>query len=80
MPMRALHSTKAGSAPDTAGKVVTKPCVGFGDPLTVTVAAALSGVGVEPDVDVAVLEELSTLNRGEVVYITPCVEFRNSRK
>lgn len=59
------------------GNVVANAMVGFGDPLTVTVAAEESGEGCEP-LTVALAARM--VNREEVEYIIPCVELRKRRK
>lgn len=60
-----------------AGKVVANCCVGFGEPLMVIVGTLAAGEGG--------LEEGEALGariekRGEVAYMSPCVELRNIRK
>lgn len=64
-------------APDTAGKVVAKPTVGFGPPDTVTVGAEDAGV-IVPFVDDD--PEARIVNRCETAYVTPCVELRKKTK
>lgn len=49
----------------TAGNVVAKSLVGFGEPLTMTVAA----VGIEGPPDEAVADASRMVNRGEEAYI-----------
>lgn len=55
----------------TAGNVVAKASVGFGEPDTVTVTADAIG---EESLDVLLIE-----NRGDRPYIWPTVELRKSR-
>jgi hypothetical protein len=59
------------------GNVVAKAMVGFGAPLTVTVAADPSGEGCDP-LTAALAARM--VNREEVEYIIPCVELRKRRK
>jgi len=68
-------STPFGSA----GNVVTNACVGFGAPLTVTVAALESGDGwlALGDTDA---EGARIVKRGDVAYMIPCVELMKRRK
>lgn len=65
-------------APFDRAKVVAKGIVGFGEPLTVTVAAEGFVDGCEPlEADD---EESRMVNRLEVAYMVPGVEFRKRRK
>lgn len=66
-----------GEASDEAGKVVAKFIVGFGEPLTVTVAADESAEGL---LELAADEEGRMVKRDEVVYMIPCVELMKTRK
>lgn len=58
-----------------AGNVTANCWVGFGDPLTVTVSTldAVKGLLLDEEAE-------TTLKRGDVAYMTPCVEFMNSKK
>lgn len=54
---------------------MAKPCVGFGEPDTVTVGALAMG-----EVELAdVAPWARMVKRGEIPYMTPCVELRKSR-
>jgi len=59
------------------GNVVANAMVGFGDPETVTVGDAGSGDGCDP-FTVALAARI--VNRDEVEYMIPCVEFKKRRK
>eukprot|EP00914_Ancora_sagittata_P025672 GHVO01050827.1.p2 GENE.GHVO01050827.1~~GHVO01050827.1.p2 ORF type:complete len:127 (+),score=11.82 GHVO01050827.1:509-889(+) len=72
-----MLGSSIGEPFESNAKVVANCCVGFGDPLTVTVAA--EGL-VDGWVALAVAEVSRIVNRFEVAYITPGVEFRNRRK
>jgi hypothetical protein len=60
-----------------AGKVVANCCVGFGDPLIVTVGALAAGDGGLEEGEAFAAR---TEKRCEVACIVPCVELRNIRK
>jgi len=56
-------------------KVVAKSAKGFGEPLTVTVAAPFADVGEGP-----VELEGRMAKRAETAFIAPCVELSRRRK
>jgi hypothetical protein len=60
-----------------AGNVVANACVGFGEPLTVTVAALGLGDGW---LELGVTPASRIVKRGEVAYMIPCVTLIKRRK
>jgi hypothetical protein len=60
-----------------AGKVVANCCVGFGEPLIVTVGMLAAGEGGLEDGEAFAAR---TEKRCDVAYMVPCVELRSIRK
>lgn len=61
--------------PDVNAKVVAKSAVGFGEPLTVTVAAPFAELEEPPE-----SEDERIVKRAETAFIAPCVELSRRRK
>ncbi len=69
IPSTGTSSIRRTPPDSTAGNVVANACVGFGEPLIVTVAASASAVAVLAAV--AVSEALRMVKRGDMAYRTP---------
>jgi len=67
----------AAAAFEAGGNVVANAAVGFGDPLTVTVGALLSGWGC---VAFGGVPAARTVKLDDVLYMRPCVELMKRRK